>query len=196
MSDIARPTNPRILQDVGVDVYEAVRAFVSAYALPAIPGCRVFQGWQNRAALPAGTNDYAVISILFDKQHGTNVETFSAPDADKAVEGDLSMRGLVEISVQIDFCSEDDTARLRARRLAIVTRSPVGVQFFRAFGVSPLFSEDIRDLSFVGDASQFVRRYAVTLHLTVNEGVAVSLPYFDTAKASRVEDVAAHHKPE
>lgn len=192
--DVARPSNPAPIGEA--DIYEAVRQFVAAYALPALPLANIIQGWQNRAALPPGTNEYAVISILFDSQHGTTVETFTAPDPDKTVEGTIEYRGLVELFVQVDICSETDAARQRARRLAVVTRSPIGVQFFNDWGMSALFAEDVRDLSFIGDAKQFVRRYSTTLHLSINEGVTVDFPYFDTVEASRVENVDVHHKPE
>lgn len=191
--DIARPHDPKPI--VEADIYEACREFVATYALPSLPMEHIIQGWQNRSSLPPGTNEYAVISILFDLQHGTNVETFTATDPDKVPDGVLEIRGLVEISVQIDFCAEGDVARQRARRLAIVTRSSAGVQFFNDWGLSALYADDVRDLSFIGDANQFVRRYYTTLHLSMNEGITAEFPYFDTVKVSRLENVDVYHKP-
>lgn len=157
MSDIAKPANPAALSESAV--YEACRDFVLAYALPQLSPANVIQGWQNRAALPAGTNGYAVISILFDTQRGTTVETYAADNPDPAADGVLSVKGLVELHVQVDFCSEDDTARQRARRLATVTRSSIGASFFNDRGMGALYADGVRDLTFVGDAQQFVRRY-------------------------------------
>lgn len=191
--DIAHPKNPAPLTEA--DVYEATRQFIAAYALPALPPEHIVQGWQNRASLPAKVNDYAVMSILFDTQHGTPVELFEATDPDKSVDGKLTVKGLIELSMQVDFCSENDVARQQARRLSIVTGSSIGVQHFNDYGLSSLFAEDVRDLSFVGDARQFVRRYTATLHLAINAGVVVDFPYFDTVKMFRVEDVDAFHKP-
>lgn len=190
--DIAHPENPALITEA--DVYEATRQFIRAYALPALPLEHIIQGWQNRASLPPGTNDYAVMSILYDTQHGTTVETFDAPSPNKEDPGVLSVVGLVELAVQIDVCADSDVARQRARRLAIVTRSSIGVQHFNDWGMSALYADDARDISFVGDARQFVRRWMTTLHLSINEGVTVELPYFDTAKMQRVEDVLVHHK--
>ena len=190
--DTARPANAAPLKEPFV--YEAVRQFVATYALPALPVAHIVQGWQNRASLPPGTNDYAVMSILFDAQHGTTVETFEATNPDKTADGVMTLKSLIELHIQVDFCSEDDAARQRARRLAVVTRSPVGVQFFGDYGMSALYADDVRDLSFIGDAKQFVRRYMTTLHLAITEGVTVEFPYFDTAELDRVEDVGAHHK--
>lgn len=193
MRDIARPTNSAPLTEA--DIYEAVRQFVKMYALPEMPIEYIIQGWQNRMSLPAGTNEFAVITILFGTRHGTVVETFKAQDPDKTVLGTLTVVGLVELSVQVDICSETDFARQRAQRLAIVTRSSIGVQFFNDFEMSALYADDARDISFVGGEKQFVRRFMTTLHLSINEGVIVDFPYFDVVKMSRVEDVDAHHKP-
>lgn len=190
-TDVARPENPAPLSEA--DIYAAVQDFVLVYALPAMDPANVIQGWQNRASLPPGTNDYAVISVLFDTQHGTTVETLRADDSSTSPPGVLSVQGLIEIYVQVDFCAETDVARQRARRLATVTRSSIGVQFFTDRGLSALYADDVRDLSFVGDAKQFVRRYSTTLHLSCWSGDSVELPYFNTVKVARLENVDVHH---
>ena len=158
----ARPGNPRPLSQS--DVYEAVRQFVFKYALPGLPLVCIYQGWQNRASLPQ-ENEYAVVTILRTTQHGTTVEDFAADDPDKAAPGALTVRALREIVVQIDFCSETDTARERADRLSITARSGFGVVDCNDYGLSSLKAEDVRDLSCVGGEGQYVRRWAATLHL-------------------------------
>lgn len=193
VNDIARPAGPAPLEENAI--YDACKAFVLAYALPAMPPENICQGWQNRSSLPPESNDYAVISVLWDQQHGTAVEEYAwnreAPDET----GRLSVKGLIEVAVQIDFCAEDDTARQRARRLATVTRSSIGVQFFNDRGMSALYADDARDISLVGDARQFVRRWMTTLHLSLAEGVSAQLEAFDRAAVSRLENVDVHHKP-
>ncbi|MDR0339549.1 MAG: hypothetical protein LBH65_04660 [Desulfovibrio sp.] len=193
-TDIARPANPAPVSEA--DVYAAVRAFVMAYALPALAPENVVQGWQNRAALPPETNEYAVISILFDTQRGTAVEEYAWDRQAPEKTGSLAVKGLIEIAVQIDFCSEDDTARQRARRLATLTRSSVGVRFFHDWGMSALYADDARDISFVGDAKQFVRRWMTTLRLTITEGVSAEFEAFGRAAVSRLENVDVHHNPQ
>ena len=193
LPDIARPINPAPIDEASV--YEAVRDFVRAFIFPALAPASVIQGWQNRASLPPGTNDYAVISVLYDMRHGTTVEEYAWNKAAPEEIGLLSVAALVEIAVQVDFCAENDTARQRARRLATVTRSSIGTQFFHDRGMSALYADDARDISFVGDASQFVRRWMTTLHLSLVEGVTAEFEAFDKATMSRVEDVDVHHKP-
>jgi hypothetical protein len=192
-TDIAHPSTPVPLAEA--DVYAAVRAFVLDFTPFPLEPANVVMGWQNRASLPPGTNEYAMISVLFDTRRGTAVETFQADDPDPARPGILSIRGLIEVQVQVDFCGENDLARQRARCLALVAGSSLGVQFFNDRGMSALYADDVRDLTFVGDSQQFVRRYMTTLHLTLVEGAAFAMDFFDQAKISRLEDVDAHHKP-
>jgi hypothetical protein len=193
MNDVARPTNPAPLDETSV--YEAVRDFVRAFTFPSLEAANVIQGWQNRASLPPGTNDYAVISILFDLRHGTTVEDYAWNKAAPEEIGRLSVKALIELAVQVDFCADRDIARQRARRLATVTRSSIGVQFFNDRRMSALYADDARDISFVGDANQFVRRWMTTLHLTLTEGVSAQFDAFDKASMSRLENVDVHHKP-
>lgn len=193
MSDIARPSNQEPLDEAGI--YAACKAFVLTYGLPALAPDNIIQGWQNRAALPAGTNEYAVVSILFDRQHGTTVETFAASESNTVPPGKVTASALVEVNVQIDFCSKNDTARTRTRRLALVARSSLGVQFFNDRGMSCLYADDARDISFVGDAQQFVRRWMTTLRLTLWEGVSADFDYFNRVAISRLENVDVHHPP-
>lgn len=184
MAETAQPSNPVILEQT--DVYEAVRQFVLAYALPTIPEENIIQGWQNRSSLPLGTNEFIVISILNSVQHGTNTETFGGSQ--------LAVRGLIEITVQVDFCSETDIARQRAQRIAVVTRSSIGPMFFNQRGMSALYADDARDISYVGSENQFIRRYMVALHLSVNDGLIVDYDYFDQVAITRLENVDVHHR--
>lgn len=190
-SDIARPENPAPIEEP--KVYEACKEFLLKYTLPAMEEENIRQGWQNRASLPMGTNEYAIISILFDTRNGTNVETFTEGLDDDSPFGSLSIRSLVEVQAQIDFCAESDVARQRARRIETITRSSTGVQFFNEHGLTARYADDVRDLSFVGDAKQFVRRYSTTLRLSYWSGVSVDMEYFNKAEMARVEDVDAHH---
>jgi hypothetical protein len=192
-ADIAHPASPAPFPESAV--YGAVRAFVRTYALPAMSEASIVQGWQNRASLPPETNDYAVISVLYDKRHGTAVESYTWNREAPEESGRLEVAGLIELAVQVDFCAESDIARQRARRLAILTRSSLGVQFFSERGLSALYADDARDISFVGDADQFVRRWMTTLHLSLTEGVSAAFDAFDKVHMSRIENVDVHHKP-
>jgi len=186
--DIVRPENPAPLSEA--HIYEACKAFVAAYALPAMTPENILEIW-NQTSLPAGTTDYAVINILSDTQHGTTVETFRADDPDIMQPGVLTATGLIEVLVQVAFYAQDDVSRRRARRLATVTRSSIGVQFFNDLGMSALYADDVQELS--SAAAQQPLGYSTTLHLSYWAGVSADFPYFDAAQISRLENVDVSH---
>jgi hypothetical protein len=100
----------------------------------------------------------------------------------------------MEARARVDLCGNGDLCRQRATRLACMARSAVGVVFFVNRGLSVLYAEDVRDLSFVNEARQFVRRYSTALRLSFWTGVSMEMPYFDRASLSRLENVDVHHK--
>lgn len=197
MSDEARAGESYSL--AGGDVYEATRLFVQKYALPLagkggkLPLEHIYQGWQNRNALPRGSNEYAVVSILFSMQHGTSIQRTITGEGDQPDR--QRVFGLVEHQVQIDICSNTDIAQQRANSLYVFCRSDIAVQHFNDAGLSLLYADQVRDLSFVGDSNQFVRRYTMTLRITSVCGVEVDFETFDEARASRIENVDVHHPP-
>lgn len=172
------------------DVYAAVYDFILAYALPALSSDNIIRGWENREHLPPDTNDYAVITVISKTRVGTNVTTDPGEDAETQ-----EVRTLRRIDVQIDFCSDDDKAVQRAACIETVTRDPVGVAFFKPYGLSCLYAEDVRAVEYVDGSDQFVKRCIITLHLTAWSGVSVPVPHFDKARVSRLENVDVHHNP-
>lgn len=188
--NIARPYDPFILPET--HIYEAVRQFIYAYALPKLALENIYQGWQNRATLPPRTNEFATMYILRGTQVGTTIETFQAdPDA----VGVAGLHSLVELVIQLDFYSEDDKARQRARNIAMACRSTWGPLFFSQYGMSALYAEEVRDLSGVMDAQQYVRRFMTSLHLSLNEALFANFDHFEQVRVERLENVDVHHKP-
>jgi len=187
-TDIARPENPTPLSEA--DIYAACKAFVAAYALPAMVPENICEAW-NQASLPTGANDYAIITVISDTQHGTTVETFRAEDPDITQPGVLTAKGLIEVLVQVACYAPDDVARQRARRLAMVTGSGIGVQFFNDLGMSALYADGVQELP--STAAQQLMGYSTTLHLSYWAGVSADFPYFDAVKISRLENVDVSH---
>ena len=56
--------DPSIWQGQTPSLYEALVSAVEQWALPALPRNLIRRGWVPRAALPAGTRDYAIVCIL------------------------------------------------------------------------------------------------------------------------------------
>lgn len=175
------------------DVYRAVFEFVRFAAQPALSEDAIYRGWQNRSALPALSEEYAVISVLGQYRRGSTIEEFSAPSADE--DGAIELRELVEADVQIDFCSADDRARRRAQCIETAARSSAGCDFFKSYSIGCLYATDVRDMSFVGDSDQFVRRCMVTLRLSYITGVLVTQDWFSAVKPA-LKNVDVFFPPE
>ena len=88
-----------------------------------------------------------------------------------------------------------DFARRRAQSIETVARSSLGPQFFAQYDMGCLYATDARDLSFVGDAEQYVSRWMTTIRLSFVTAVSAELPWFDAVNLKRLENVDVHHKP-
>ena len=172
-----------------VDILGAVYSLLTEKV--GIDGSVIVRGWQNRAALPVDT-DYVVLTLLTEQRHGTNVHQWSE---DKTSETDLvekiSMLG--EHTVQVDFCGTDEQIVMeRAARLAIIARDGVAVEFFKPYGILPLYAEDVRPAPFTDEQRQWAVRYLVTLHLECWHNVQIARDAF-TKVNIYFEDVDVHH---
>lgn len=161
------------------DIYEAVGRFLLKYAVPSVSQDCIIKGFQNRIALPKGTNEYIIMTVLNHVRHGTNVYEFDARKVSQDQDGAEITKELVEVEVQIDCYSDSDAGRQRATAIEMMVRSPYAVQFFKQFGMSCLYADDVRDLTGVTDSDQFVYRHMVTLHLTYTSVISQKLPWFD-----------------
>lgn len=161
------------------DIYEAVGRFLLKYAIPAVPQENIYKGFKNRVSLPKGTNEYIIMTVLNHTRHGTNVYSFDASAAQTGADGIDTTKELIEVEVQVDCYSDSDAGRQRATAIEMMARSPYAVRFFNQFGMSCLYADDVRDLTGVTDADQFVYRHMTTLHLTYWAEIAQELPWFD-----------------
>lgn len=184
------------------DVYRAVCGFIETFGLPAMLPApktgRIFRGWSNRMSLPHD-NEYAVMSVISHSRRGTNVEHYDASQAAIDEDGILTTSELIFCDVQIDFCSDPhggrDYARRRAQAIETAARSSIAPQFFAGYGMSCLYATDARDLSFVGDAQQYVSRWMTVITLSFVTTVSADLPWFDAVRLKRLENVDVHHPP-
>lgn len=166
------------------DINKAVYLFLQKYAVPAVPAVNIYRGYANRVSLPKGTNEYIIFNVLSHTRHGTNIDTFDASKALTGEDGTITTCELVEVEVQIDCYSDSDAGRQRATAIEMMARSPYAVQFFKQFGMSCLYADDVRDLTGVTDSDQFVYRHMVTLHLTYTAVISQKLPWFDAVNVN------------
>ena len=58
--------------DVLAITYDFVKSFAKGFDMPAYPDDHIVQGFQNMAALPEGTHEFCVITLLNSIKHGTS----------------------------------------------------------------------------------------------------------------------------
>ena len=172
------------------DILGVVYSFLAQY-VPDIDDGNIVRGWQNRAALP-DDSDYIVLTLLTTRRHGTNVHE-NRDDVTSYTDIEQIIHMLGEHTVQVDFCGQDEqTVMARATRLAALARDGVAVEFFKAYGILPLYAEDVRSAPFTSEQRQWEVRYIVTLHLECWHEVVIPRPAFTNVNI-QIEDVDVHH---
>ena len=170
------------------DILGAVHDFLTAKL--GIDGGTIVRGWQNRAALPDSA-DYAVLTLLTARRHGSNVHQWDDTAAHGGIDETVSM--LTEYTVQADFCGTDEQAVMeRAATLALIARDALACDFFRPYGFLPLYAEDARSMPFANEEKQWEVRYSVVLHFAGWTRVTAAHDAF-TQVDIQLEDVDVHH---
>ena len=180
-SDFFNPYfDPSQWQGQTPSLYEALVTAVEQYALPALPKGLVRRGWVPRTALPAGTKDYAIVSVLGRQRVGTNVKEYAPPTPDAQEPfGTLTERTLRVATCQVDFFSATDAGLQRADSLVTFVRGSIGASHFRMYGIGSLYCDDAV-LQEYADASRYqVMQSIVTLRLASWSGITSKLQFFD-----------------
>lgn len=171
------------------DILDAFYGFLSTYLVHYVPAENIIRGWENRYALPSGTNDYIIYTLSGSSRVGTNA--LSEVSAD----GTMTFSTLFEGTVQIDFCSDTEASRLWAAYCDSLLRSPVGPAFFAPYGFSSTYTDNPVSVEYADGSDQYVKRTTLTVHVCYTLTSTVALEYAERVWLSRLENVDAHHKP-
>ncbi len=156
----------------------------------------IIRGWQNYGGLPKGKQEFCVLTLQTVVRHGTNVwRREDDPESATGLVETISRLG--EALVQADFCASAPNAPehapfARAQAIETLARDPFGVEFFRAWGLSSCYADDVRAIPYPNDQGQWSARYSTTLHLTYWFSLTVPQPGFTRVKP-RIENVDVHH---
>lgn len=187
-SDFFNPYfDPSLWSGQTPSLYEALVSAVEQWALPALSRDFIRRGWVPRAALPAGTRDYAIVSILNRARHGTNVKEYTPPASD-AVEpfGTITERTLRVATCQVDFYSESEAGFQRADSLVTFIRGTTGASWFRQWGIGSLYCDDAQALEYTDGEKYQVMQSTATLRLSYWSGLVSKLQFFDNVKVEGV----------
>ena len=165
-------------------MWEAINDFILQFT--DVVQDNLFYGYQNRSTLPQ-TNDYTMYYEQAENRIGTNVDEFSNTE--------VEVKSLREYTMNIDFCGDDrEKLAERATNLAIFGRSYIGCNFFRSYGITLTYADDVQYLPFVDEEQQYVHRYRIVIHLTRWDSVKVPQQTANVV-SPYIENVDVHHKP-
>lgn len=166
-------------------VYKAIKDFEKVVLNPPVAEDSVFWGYANDLSLPDGSNEYVINTIVSHVEHGTPVTRYEWDD-------DLGryvarVYKLEEMVLQVDCYSDDpESARMRAECLGAISRTSLGVDFFRQHGLSSLYADPPRNTTVVVDAEKYVHRWTVDVHLTYTHAMTLDAEGFTAAKVKVV----------
>jgi hypothetical protein len=185
------------LPDIRKAVYEFTLWAGVASDGSRLQGKDVFHGMQNRVALPAGTDEYAVIVHQGSAKQGTGFYK-----RDPGTGEDVSVLHWTA-DYQIVFHSgKFERAFERATAFETLGCSPEGCRFFKGYGMNVIDASGLRDVSAQIDADQWV--YMVQTALKVEYGSAMPMGSEAAerlnveaapAEGRYFEDADAHHPP-
>ena len=178
--------DPSLWQGQTPSLYEALVSAVEQWALPALPRNLIRRGWVPRAALPAGTRDYAIVSILNRARQGTNTKDYTAPTDPAEPFGTITERTLRVATCQVDFYSESEAGFQRADSLVTFIRGMQGCSWFRQWNIGSLYCDDVVQQSYDDGEKYEVMQSTVTLRLSYWSGLTSKLQFFDDVKVSGV----------
>ena len=172
------PTTSQTLSEERI--YAAIKA-LEKLLCPDVPERNIRAGNQNDMALPAGSNEYIINTIVAHEMHGTPIVDYPPLNGPLSRLNEI-VRQLAEIQVQIDcYSGRAEPARLRAQTIAAIARTTPGHDFMNTFGVSSLYADTPTNLTVVGDANKFVHRWTTTLHIVYWHTVDLDVESFNAA---------------
>ena len=176
--------DPSLWTGQAPSLYEALVTAVEGWALPALSRDFIRRGWVPRAALPAGTRDYAIVSILNRARHGTNVKEYTAPTKPDEPFGTITEKTLRVATCQVDFYSESEAGFQRADSFVTFVRGTTGASWFRQWGIGSLYCDDIVQQDYTDGEKYQVMQSTVTLRLSYWSGITSKLQFFDDVKVA------------
>ena len=186
-SDFFNPYfDPSIWNGQTPSLYEALVSAVEQWALPALPRNLIRRGWVPRAALPAGTRDYAIVSILNRARQGTNTKTYTAPTDPADPYGTITELTLRVATCQVDFYSESEAGFQRADSLVTFIRGTQGASWFRQWSIGSLYCDDVQQMDYTDGEKYQVMQSTVTLRLSYWSGLTSKIQFFDDVKVAGV----------
>lgn len=171
-------SDPVLVQD---SIFKAIKDVIKNFT-SLTDETKMFSGFSNR--IPEDkANDYCVISILNSSRVSTPRVERVTTEEDITVNVSDPLRCLV----QIDFYGK--YAQNRAETIVAMSRTPEAVSVCEEYGVTPLYSDEAKNLTGISGESQYVLRYSVDLNMFYNAEVTFEGSGFDEASITKTEGI-------
>lgn len=183
-------TSQTLVKTTSPDLLNALIGFCTEYASPPLVDSEhVLDGFGCNRTLPSDGNDFVVVTPISQTREGTNIPLFPAG------EDQQELREYVAVDVQIDCYSANNfDAMDRAQTYETVTRSDVGVAFFKRFDIDCQYSDSSRNISAVLDDDRYVSRWTLVIRLGYWKSVKVTQQFFNSVNIG-LKEADVHFKP-
>lgn len=157
---------------------DTVMTAVRTFLLGVLPtGWEVFQGQGNRVPEPTALN-FIVMTPAHRVRLSTNVNTWAAvPDPTV-----IDHASDVEVRVQLDIHGPGGADA--GSMIATLMRDEWGIEQLRAFGVTPLYASDGRQLPFLNAESQYENRWVMEVAYQITPIVSTPADFAATLTAT------------
>lgn len=157
----------------------AIGNFLRQYVQPAIDSDCVLLGNMPNMVLPED-NDYIIFNILSVIRHGTTHESYDAENEA------LTLTETSEATIQVDcYATVKDTsdigllnAQIRAHNIEMLFRSSVACDYFKDYGIRPLYADTPQNTTIVSDSNNYLHRWTVNLHINFANSFTVPVEGF------------------
>lgn len=154
---------------------DAVARFI--YWLGIAPPERIRFAYQNFQTLPFDDNRYVIVTDVGRRRVGRSCEKFDP------IEDVINLYEYTEITLQIDiFDPILEMAIENAQKIDTIALTEHGVNFFKRYGLSCLYADDVRPSSTEMEDGLFIGRATTTLYLGAWFKVAIPSYSFDSVE--------------
>jgi hypothetical protein len=155
-----------------------------------LPDVEIRRGQENRTTLPSGPN-WLVMTPILRTRLDTNTDIFSVTDT----VGITAAGTTIRLDVQADCYGP--AAEDNAQIISTLFRDEYATAFFfhSGFAVSPLYTFEPRNLTFINDAAQYEPRWNVDVSLEINPVVTFPQQYMDAVGPVTIISVDEKYPP-
>lgn len=159
-----------------VDIETAMKNYVAKFT--GMNKELIYIGFQNRVPLPK-SNNYCIITVYNMTRLGTPIERYMSDAMTYYITQHF------QANVQIDFYG--NTSRENANTMVTTSRTLLGANYLKTYGIQPLYCEEARRIQNVTGERQYEDRYMVDFNIEFDGVLSVEQDGFVEAKINLIK---------